>query len=146
MAARAAPELPSSILSVAERRALREAGLSKAQLASIPAGLVQSLTRLPQRRCEELCALMQFQSCTSVGPSLAADLYSLGFRRLPELKGKKPHALYERLCKRVGARVDPCVEDAFRAAIEQAEHAKLPAEKRNWWYWSALRKAEKKKS
>jgi hypothetical protein len=50
--------------------------------------------------------------------------------------------MYLELQRRTGVRQDPCVLDTFEAAVAQARHPRLPAEKCRWWYWSRLRKAE----
>jgi hypothetical protein len=34
-----------------------------------------------------------------------------------------------------------CCLDVFQAAVAQAKNPKLPIDKRQWWYWSRLRKA-----
>jgi hypothetical protein len=36
------------------------------------------------------------------------------------------------------------VLDTFCCAVAQARDPGLPAEQRNWWYWSRLRKAKAK--
>ena len=123
-------------------RALRSAGLKKRQLVELPAGLVHSFTGLPIRRCKELRALLRFETLGSVGPSIARDLWSLGYRDVDDLKGEDPHRMYLRLCRLASARIDPCAEDVFRAAVAQAEDPKLAAAKRNWWYWTPMRRGD----
>jgi hypothetical protein len=53
--------------------------------------------------------------------------------------------MYEKLCRLTGQRVDVCCLDTFQAAVAQARHPLLPAEKCQWWYWSRLRKGNRAK-
>ena len=76
----------------------------------------------------------------SVGPATLEDLRVLGVESVEALAECDPIDLYESLSAIQGCRVDRCVEDVFRAAVAQARDPKLPAEKRQWWYWSRVRK------
>ncbi|MCP4685933.1 MAG: mitomycin resistance protein [bacterium] len=76
----------------------------------------------------------------SVGPATLADLEDLGITEVEHLLDKDAHELWERLQEIKGTRVDPCCEDVFRTAIEQARDPNLPKEKRPWHYWSKERK------
>ena len=78
----------------------------------------------------------------SVGPAAIKDFQLLGIRTVEQLKGKDPERLYHQLCSITDRNHDICVLDVFRAAIAQAEDALLPAEQKNWWYWSRERKAK----
>ena len=73
---------------------------------------------------------------------MLSDFERLGIRSVPELADAQAQDLYDRLCKLSGSRQDPCVYDTFRCAIEQARNPNLEPGKRNWWYWSGVRKAE----
>jgi hypothetical protein len=106
----------------------------------MPPPLVAELTRIPLRRCEQLVALLQFEAMESVGPATAEDLWTLGFHSIASLKRGRPREMYDRLCRMTGTTHDPCVEDVFHAVVAQARDPKLPAEQRNWWYWTELRK------
>jgi hypothetical protein len=75
-----------------------------------------------------------------VGPSIAADFHRLGIFTIEQLAASDGRDLYDRLCSRTGVRQDPCVEDTFVCAVAQARDSGLPAEQRNWWFWSRLRK------
>jgi Pathogenicity locus len=77
----------------------------------------------------------------SVGPAMLRDFDLLGIRSVKQLARQKPEALYEKLCVRTGQQVDICCLDVFAAAVAQAKNPRLPAEQRNWWYWSRKRKA-----
>ena len=77
----------------------------------------------------------------SVGPATIKDMALLGITEVPELVAREPGALYAQLCAVTGVRHDPCCEDVFAAAIAQARDPDLPAEQRDWAWWSRARKA-----
>lgn len=79
---------------------------------------------------------------SGIGNSMLSDFERLGIKSVPELADAEAQDLYDRLCKLSGSRQDPCVYDTFRCAIEQARNPNLEPGKRNWWYWSGVRKAE----
>ena len=87
----------------------------------------------------ERAAWRTFQQLGSVGPATAGDLLLLGFRTVDELRGQDPRVLYDRMCALTQSRQDPCVEDAFRCVIAQAEHPDLPEPWRQWHHWTPLR-------
>jgi hypothetical protein len=70
-----------------------------------------------------------------IGPSLAADLYLLGIRKVDSLRGRDPEALYRKLCRQVGRPVDRCVLYTFRCAVYFATEEKHDPEKLKWWNW-----------
>ena len=45
----------------------------------------------------------------NIGPAMAKDLELIGINMPPQLVGKDPVMLYQRLCKQTGTRHDPCV-------------------------------------
>jgi hypothetical protein len=138
----AAPTPPARVtsrLSRSEVSALRRAALRKEQLGSLSPRMLAKLTGIPLRRCVELSALSRFQALDSVGPATAEDLWILGYRSVAELRTARPRKMYEKLCRLSGVRLDPCVEDVFRAAVAQARDPDLPSEQRNWWYWTPFR-------
>jgi hypothetical protein len=75
-----------------------------------------------------------------IGKKMREDFAKLGVTTISELKSRDAQKLYDRMCEISGARQDPCVLDTYRCAIEQARNPDLPAEQRDWWYWSRLRK------
>ncbi|HJP81282.1 MAG TPA: helix-hairpin-helix domain-containing protein [Candidatus Saccharimonadales bacterium] len=77
----------------------------------------------------------ELQQIPGVGKSIAADLRSLGIRKLSDLKDKDPEVLYERLMVKVGAHVDRCVLYVFREAVYYASHTTHDPEKLKWWNW-----------
>ena len=70
-----------------------------------------------------------------VGPSIAADLESMGIHSVAQLKRRSPEALYKKLCELTGERQDPCVLYTFRCAVYYASNAKHDPEKLKWWNW-----------
>src|SRR5215471_925147 len=81
-------------------------------------------------------AVERLEQVPNIGPSLAADLRSIGVAHPHDLPGKDPYALYDRLCRASGVRQDPCVLDTFIAAVRFMEGA--PAHP--WWHYTAERK------
>lgn len=75
------------------------------------------------------------QVLPGVGPSIAQDLFDLGFRRPEDLRSADPEALYARLCVLRGAHQDRCLLYVFRCAVHVAEHPGAPAPLRLWWNW-----------
>ena len=82
----------------------------------------------------------------SVGPAIARDFELLGVRSVAQLARRNPEKLYENLCRVTGQSQDICCLDVFRAAVAQARNPRLPAEQRQWWYWSRRRKAHDARS
>ena len=72
----------------------------------------------------------------NIGPSLAADLRSIGIAHPRDLRGKDPFVLYQQLCAATGQRQDPCVLDTFMAATDFMAGAP-PAP---WWAYTPQRK------
>ena len=88
-------------------------------------------------RAKEIAALIEFQQVPSVGPRFAADLISLGYYSLNDLKDKQGPELLNAYERRHGFRVDPCVEDQFWLVVHFANHRG----NKNWWDFTPLRKA-----
>lgn len=77
----------------------------------------------------------------SVGPATIEDLRRLGITRVDQLKGRSAANLYDKLCQVTGKKHNICLLDVFRCSIAQAENPNLPAEQKDWYYWSRQRKA-----
>lgn len=73
-----------------------------------------------------------------IGPSMAADLKSMGLAKVSDLVGKDPEALYETFEARAGTHIDRCVLYAYRCAVYYAEGG-LEPEKLKWWNWKDRR-------
>jgi hypothetical protein len=74
-------------------------------------------------------------SIPGIGPSLAADLHSLGIRKVADLKRRDPERLYARLNQLRGERQDPCVLYAFRCAAYYARTPRPQPRLLKWWSW-----------
>lgn len=79
--------------------------------------------------------ISELEEIPSVGPSIAADLISLGITRVAQLKGRSPEALFKKLCDRTGGYQDPCVLYTFRCAVYFASNTQHNQEKLKWWNW-----------
>ena len=77
------------------------------------------------------------ESVPGIGPSLAADLRSLGFQKVNDLRGRNPELLYNTLEARAGKHIDRCVLYAFRCAVYFADGGN-DAEKLKWWNWKEV--------
>ena len=83
----------------------------------------------------------QLRDLVSVGPAMLEDFELLGIKSVAQLRRRSPERMYRNLCHLRGQRIDPCCLDVFVAAVAQAKDPDLPIEKRQWWYWSRVRKA-----
>jgi len=77
----------------------------------------------------------ELQTIPGVGPSIAADLRSLGIRKVADLKRADPQKLYDRLCRITNAKQDRCVLYTFRCAVYYASRPVHEPEKLKWWNW-----------
>ena len=77
----------------------------------------------------------ELQTIPGVGPSIAADLRSLGIRKVADLKRADPQKLYDRLCRITHAKQDRCVLYTFRCAVYYASRPVHEPEKLKWWNW-----------
>lgn len=79
--------------------------------------------------------LKALQVIPGVGPSIARDLYALGIRRVEDLRGCDPQALYDRSNRIAGTVQDRCLLYVYRCAVYFAQAKKPDAEKLKWWHW-----------
>jgi hypothetical protein len=75
------------------------------------------------------------RSIPGVGPSIARDLAELGYRRVADLRGQNPEAMYAALCDRRGVHQDRCLLYVFRCAVYYASRSRHDPEKLKWWNW-----------
>jgi len=78
----------------------------------------------------------KLEEIINIGPSLAADLRSIGVMTPLDLIGQDPYQLYQSLCTVTRTRQDPCVLDVFISAVRYMEGAPP----RPWWRYTAERK------
>lgn len=88
----------------------------------------------------EVAGVRKLSDLRSIGPAALKDFEVLGINSVEDLKTRDSIELYNQLCQITAKRHDPCVIDVFRAAIEQAKNPHLEPRKKNWWYWSKVRK------
>ena len=79
------------------------------------------------------------QVLPGVGPSIAADLRSLGVRSLRALARRDPERMYRQLCDLTGERQDPCVLYVFRCAVYAARTPLADPALLKWWAWKDRR-------
>jgi Pathogenicity locus len=77
----------------------------------------------------------ELRAIPGVGPSIAIDLEELGIRKVAQLKGRSPEAMYEALCERRGHQ-DRCLLYVFRGAVYFASRKRHDPELLKWWNWS----------
>jgi hypothetical protein len=80
-------------------------------------------------------ALRDLRRIPGVGAAVADDLWRLGVRRVADLRGRDPQALYEALCRDQGMHVDRCMLYTFRCAVYFAGEERPDPELLRWWAW-----------
>jgi len=81
-------------------------------------------------------AATRLEEIPNIGPSIADDLRALDIFEPAQLVGQDPFALYRRSNELAGETQDPCLCDAFIAAVRFMEGGPP----RPWWYYTAERK------
>ncbi|HEX8245059.1 MAG TPA: helix-hairpin-helix domain-containing protein [Longimicrobium sp.] len=84
---------------------------------------------------EKAAILKDFRRIPGVGKSIALDLWDLGLRRVDELRGADPQALYDHLCRLRGMHIDRCMLYVLRCAVYFASEREHEPEKLLWWNW-----------
>lgn len=82
--------------------------------------------------------IKEFQVIPGVGKSLAKELIALGYRKVDELQGEDPEAMYEKLCTLRGQHIDRCVLYVFRCAVYYASNSVHVPELLKWWNWKDI--------
>ena len=83
----------------------------------------------------QIVKTQELESIPGVGKAVAADLRGMGYRQVADLKGKDPEAMYEKLCRMQGMKIDRCMLYTFRCAVYFASKKKHDPEKLKWWNW-----------
>jgi hypothetical protein len=94
-----------------------------------------TLRRPESRSTRGAAARDELRRLPGVGPSIAADLRSLGVRSIQDLARRNPERLYADLCRRTGTRQDPCVLYTFRCAVYAAGTPGPDPNLLKWWNW-----------
>ena len=84
----------------------------------------------------------KLKELVSVGKRFIEVFEDLGITEVSHLVDKDADQLFDQYEQLTNDRVDPCVLDTFRCAIEQARDPELPEEKKHWPYWSKVRKGQ----
>jgi hypothetical protein len=84
---------------------------------------------------EHAAAIKDLRRIPGIGASLAQDLYDQGFRRVDDLKGGDPDAMYQRQEELQRCHVDRCWLYVARCAIYFAETVNPDPDKLKWWNW-----------
>jgi hypothetical protein len=66
---------------------------------------------------EKRIAFQELQTIPGVGKSIAGDLYSIGIRKVSDLKYRDPEELYVHSNKLAGTKQDRCLFYVFRCAV-----------------------------
>jgi hypothetical protein len=86
-------------------------------------------------KMDKPASLKDFRRIPGVGKSIAEDLWDLGLRRVGDLRGADPQALYDRLCEQRGMHIDRCMLYVLRCAVYFASEERHEPEKLLWWNW-----------
>lgn len=86
----------------------------------------------------------KLKDLAGIGPAFLKDFELLGITSVSQLARKDGKRLYQELCRLTSTRQDRCVEDTLVCAVSQARNPGLPAEQRQWWSYSRIRKASGK--
>ncbi len=89
---------------------------------------------------ERSLVLKELQEIPGVGPSIAEDLWQLGFRSVGQLRGGDPEEMYRRLCLLQGTHLDRCLLYVFRCAVYYASEPCPEPQLLKWWNWKDNRK------
>lgn len=125
-------------LSADEKALLRKSDVKINQLKDYAPDEISAILHSSAQRANEICALMEFQSCPSIGPKFARDLIDMGYYSINQLKDKDGAELLNDHERLIGTKTDPCVEDQFRLIVYYANH---PDSKKQWWDFTDERKA-----
>jgi hypothetical protein len=79
--------------------------------------------------------LKALREIPNLGPRTDAELWRLGIRRVEDMRGRDPQAMYERLCALKGVRIDPCQLYVFRCVVYFATRRSPKPELLKWWAW-----------
>lgn len=79
--------------------------------------------------------LKELQQIPGIGKNISEDLWNIGIRRIANLKGLDPRAIYDKSNRFEGVIQDRCLLYVFRCAVYFAETSHPDPEKLKWWNW-----------
>ncbi len=79
--------------------------------------------------------LKELQQIPGIGPSLAQDLWDLGYHKIADLADQDAEQMYSALEGLRGQRQDPCVLYTFRCAVYFASNEAHDPALLKWWNW-----------
>jgi len=124
-------------LSDNERTNLRKNKIKKSEILEYASDELAVLLKVSDLRAKEIYALADFQQIPSIGIEFAKDLVFLGYYSIEELNGKNGAELTDIYEKKKGYKIDPCVEDQFRLAVDFAKNKDYS---KKWWDFTNDRK------
>ena len=89
----------------------------------------------PERAMTPRGGTQDLADIPGIGPKMKKVLLELGYKRVEDLQGADPEAMYAELCRRRNAAVDHCVLYVFRCAVYFASHPVHDPELLKWWRW-----------
>lgn len=130
------PKLP---LTDEERSSLRREKIRLKEIKDHSPEELRERLGIPIKRARYLVGMSIFQQIPSIGPNMAHNVVEdLQFHTFEEIKDEKGEDLIIALEKKYGVWMDPCVEDSLRCVVHHARH---PDSDKNWWDFTAERKA-----
>lgn len=84
---------------------------------------------------DKQAALCELNTIPGVGKAVAEDLWSLGIRRVADLRKRDPQALYDELRIKAGGKLDRCMLYTMRCAVYYANTVNPEPDKLKWWNW-----------
>jgi Pathogenicity locus len=130
------PKLP---LTDEERSSLRREKIRLKEIESFSPEELSERLQISLERAKYLVGMSIFQRIPSIGPNMAHNVVEdLQFHSYEEIKEEKGEDLIIKLEKKYGVWMDPCVEDSLRCVVHHARH---PHSEKNWWDFTAERKA-----
>ncbi|QWC23032.1 Pathogenicity locus [Bacillus haikouensis] len=130
------PKLP---LTDEERTSLRREKIRLKEINTYSPEELGERLGIPLERARYLVGMCIFQQIPSIGPNMAHNVVEdLQFHTFEEIKDEKGEDLIIALEKKYGVWMDPCVEDSLRCVVHHARH---PGSEKNWWDFTAERKA-----
>jgi hypothetical protein len=81
-------------------------------------------------------SVSRLEDIPNIGPAIADELRALDIYEPAQLVGRDPYALYRRIGELSGEAGDPCLCDAFIAAVRFMEGGPV----RPWWFYSEERR------